>query len=81
MTFAAGFFGLFGICIFAALIFLIVAAWRKDREERLSNPGRESAAGQNISLVREWDPLAELLEDAARRRVGLRRQEDKHGRF
>jgi hypothetical protein len=67
MTFAAGFFGAVGISAFGALILLIVAAWHKDREERLSNPARESAAGQNISSVREWDPLADLLEDAARR--------------
>jgi hypothetical protein len=54
------------ISVFGGLIFLIVAAWRKDREKRLSNPGRESAAVQNISFAREWDPLADLLEDAAR---------------
>jgi len=57
-----------GIFLVGILAFLIVAAWRRDREnrrERLSNPRGESAAGQNIPLVREWDPLAELLEDAA----------------
>ncbi len=64
MTFAAGFFGIVSICVFAALTFLIVAAWREDRRARLSKPLSESAAGQNISLV-EWDPLADLFEDAA----------------
>jgi hypothetical protein len=37
MTFAAAFFGIFGIfgiSIFSGLIFLIVAAWRKDRTGR-----------------------------------------------
>ncbi len=68
MTFAAGLFGAVGISGFGALIFLVVAGWRKNREKRLSNPSRESVASQDISFVREWDPLAELPEDAARRR-------------
>jgi hypothetical protein len=63
---AAGFFGTVGICVSATLAFLIVAAWREDRRERLSKPRRESAASQNISLT-EWDPLADLFEDALRR--------------
>jgi hypothetical protein len=68
MTFAVGFFGVVGISGFGTLAFLIVAPWRKDRSERLSNPRREGAAGQNISLPREWDPLAELLENPQLRR-------------
>jgi hypothetical protein len=68
MIFAAEFFGIVSILVFGTLIFLIVAAWRKDRRERLSNPRRESAADQNISLARQWDPLADLLEDEALRR-------------
>jgi len=71
MTSAAEFCGVVSILVVGILVFLIVAAWRGDREnrrERLSNPRGESAAGQDISLVREWDPLAELLEDAALRR-------------
>jgi hypothetical protein len=63
MTFAPGFFGVVGVSVFGALIFLIVAAWRENREERFSNPRHENAAGQNVSLVREWDPVADLLED------------------
>src|SRR5215472_207755 len=69
MTFAAEFLGVVGMCVFATLIFLIVAAWRKDREdrrERLSNC--EGAAGQSSLAPEEWDPLANLFEDAAPRR-------------
>jgi len=69
MTFAAGFFG---ICVFATLAFLVVIAWRQDRRERLNKPCSETAAGQDIPLA-EWDPLADLLEDAARRRDLIRR--------
>ena len=65
MTFAAGFFGVVGLSVFGALIFLIVAAWREDRRDRLSNSRHESVAGQDVSLPREWDPLADLLEDPA----------------
>lgn len=68
MTFAAD---LFGVCLFATLVFLIVAAWREDREarrERLSNPRSEIAAVQSNSLPPEWDPLADILEDRALRR-------------
>ncbi len=72
MTFVAGFFGMIGICVFATVVFLIVAAWRGDREgrrERLSSLQHdESAASQSISLAPEWDPLANLLEDVAPRR-------------
>jgi hypothetical protein len=53
MTFAAGLFSAVGISVFGALVFLIVTAWREDREdrrERLSNPRAQSAA-------LEWDPL------------------------
>jgi hypothetical protein len=66
MTFAAGFLSVVGICVFAALAFLIVAAWRNEREdrrERLSNPRSQIAVGPP-----EWDPLADMLEDEARRR-------------
>ncbi len=66
MTFAAGFFGMIAICAFATMAFLVVAAWREDREdrrERLSGPQHdESTADQSISLAPEWDPLANLLE-------------------
>jgi hypothetical protein len=68
MTFAAGFFG---VCVFATLVFLIVAAWREDREDRrarLSNPRSEIAPSQSNSLPPEWDPLADMLEDEALRR-------------
>jgi hypothetical protein len=68
MTFAAQLFGVVSILVVGALAFLIVGAWREDRRERLSEPRHESAAGQNISLPREWDPLADLLEDPALRR-------------
>ncbi len=72
MTFAAGFFGTIGICVFAAVAFLIVAAWKGDREgrrERLSGLQHdESAAGQSFSLAPDWDPLANLLEDVTPRR-------------
>jgi hypothetical protein len=34
MTFAAGIFGIVGMSVFSGLIFLIVAAWRKDRGGR-----------------------------------------------
>ena len=75
MTFAAGIFGTIGICVFATVALLIVAAWREDREgredrrERLSDLQLdESAAGRSISLAPEWDPLADLLEDVALRR-------------
>ncbi len=63
MTFAAGFFGMIAICVFATMAFLIVAAWREDRRERLSGPQHdESTADQRISLAPEWDPLANLIE-------------------
>ncbi len=62
MTFTAEFFGAVGISVFTALVFLIVAAWREDRRKRLDSPRSESAAVQNISLPREWDPVAELFE-------------------
>ncbi len=66
MTFAVGFFGMIAICVIATMAFLIVAAWREDREnrrERLSGPQHnESAADQRMSLAPEWDPLANLIE-------------------
>jgi uncharacterized membrane protein len=43
MTFAAGFFGIVGICVFGSLILLIVAAWREDRAGR-SQRALEQAA-------------------------------------
>ena len=59
------FLGVIALCFFGFLIFLIVAAWRADgenRKARLSDPLR----GQ--SDLAEWDPLADLLEDEVRRR-------------
>ncbi len=54
------------ICVIATMAFLIVAAWREDREnrrERLSGPQHdESADDQSMPLAPEWDPLAKLLE-------------------
>jgi hypothetical protein len=76
MTFAAGLFGAVGMLVSGALIFLIVTAWREDREdrrERLSDLRPHSAP-------LEWDPLAELLEDAAPpARLVARRRDGRQG--
>ena len=76
MTFAAGFLSVVGICVFGILTFLIVAAWREDREnrrERLSNG--EGAVGQSSLAPEEWDPLANLFEDAETPARLVRRRE------
>jgi len=58
MTFAAGFFGIFGVSIFIGLIFLIIAAWRKDRG------GRSQRAPEILSLKLdiEEDILSSIRE-------------------
>jgi hypothetical protein len=58
MTFAAGFFEIFGISIFIGLILLIIAAWRKDSR------GRSQRAPEILSLKLdiEEDILSSIRE-------------------
>jgi uncharacterized membrane protein len=64
MTFAAG---IFGISVFGGLIFLIVAAWRKDRS------GRPQRAREILSLSPESTVDEEILTSI--------RERCRYGRF
>jgi hypothetical protein len=60
MTFAAGFFGVFAISMFIGLVFLIVAAWCKDRTGR-SQRGPEILS-LRVDILADEDILSSIRE-------------------